>query len=871
MRVKIPNKNEKGNGLLITMILILVMMIIVVGALGIASLQTDITNIEKETSNASTLVESVIEKVVNDLNKEVEIATYDIMKEVEKVTLKEVKNQISSINSSPNTSNVYSPLNRYLKYKMFGSGAAATYKITFASATDPKKVEDTILKQLREKILLKDPASGSFLPRKIEYVVNSDYTFDVNNRGKDGDQTKVTVTISEGEDLDKYEVYAVAQVINSAGDVIESQQSAKAVIEINMPPSVETYFSEKYAWFDENNPAEVLSGAIISYSPIVLNTGTLNVFNGDMKVTGQKMPKNSLTTVDNNRVFEAPKYRDGVTVKRGAILEVHGNLYTISNLASIGGSIAVHGDVVADSVAIYDNFYFENRPDDIMGSGMYNEPWNHRVTGANIFIGKNAYVDNDVFIEKYTDNCTITVGNTIFGIMNGDRTNTNIAKTTLQDGTVVDVVDPNMSSGVFNMGENSIIRARNIFVHGQPYINFHDGKGYHALFESIGEPYEDVYSLDKYREEMFGETNDYLFIEPYRSSIKRDKIMITQDDGKIYAPQYASYVSPLVPDGETQPRKDVFYNDADALKFFYRGLNNLPTEFTGTDYDLVQYKGPTGEVIYSEDGCELYYAAIPDKFIGMKDFYAKKMLSGDAPTTKYNGAQYFGGLRAIMTAKRSPLYGAYNTTTRDFDILEFDQIVHLDTLGTDPHFWTVANPLVLTNGGTLNIEDYYVNGEPYPSIIISRGDLTLTTNSALKNKFKGIIICKGKLTVDQNIDVEGSIVLGGGLEITSTNTLNVTYNKNMIFETNFANRELFRKILDTLHITNFKDSTNPLNVDTYGDMAAALNAYKYNETGANKLPYSYTLPRIKLSNDLHVTVETDTIVVKVKEMKKLKN
>jgi len=97
VKIRIPKGNDRGNGLLITMILVLVMMVIIVGSISIAVLQSDISNIDKEVSNTYTLAKSAVDKTVDNINKEIELATYDIMDEVRKKTLTELKNDLSTV------------------------------------------------------------------------------------------------------------------------------------------------------------------------------------------------------------------------------------------------------------------------------------------------------------------------------------------------------------------------------------------------------------------------------------------------------------------------------------------------------------------------------------------------------------------------------------------------------------------------------------------------------------------------------------------------------------------------------------------------------------------------------------------------------
>lgn len=831
MKVIIPKRNERGNGLLITMILILVMMVIIVGSLSIASLQSDISNIDKEASNTYTLARSAAEKAVDNMNKEIEIATYDIMEQVRIQTLDKVKDDLSTIKSNKDYNLGTFKKFDYVNHKegqapspRAGAFGDSTNQILYSRGED---LRELVLKELQKKILGNEDGN----PKKITYDVNSDYTYDVKNQANPGSVTKVTVTISKGSTDEEYIIDAVSQVVDSTGSVVENLEGVQAKVVIDIASRIDAYLNERYKWFDDNNPAEILSGAIISYSPITIKQGTLNVV-GDMKVTGNPLRKFRLTDEDKRRIedgydltFELPKAYKGVFVT-GGVLDVEGNLYCASNVASAGGIINVDEDVVADTIGIFDRFYPDYAPADPTEVSL--EPWRNLVTG-HITIGKNAYVDNDVMIERYTKDSTITVGGSIFGVMDGDKGET------IQHGGI-DVVDPNRSSGIFNRGQgSSTITAGRIYVHGQPYITFNDGNGYHALFESVGEPYEeDLYRLPEYSGMRFGETEEYLHNEPYASSIKKDKIQVT-NLSSAFAPQY------ITVNGNPPEKIDVaslLLNPADAKNFFYRGMAGYPGAVAS---DI----SPYAELWNDFTG---YYLG-DTVFKGKKDFYAKEM----APfgTEDADGLQYFGGIKAIMTAKRAPLYGQFQDN--EFPVLKFHEATNLDYLKVID--WSVANPVKVINSGTININEFAVDGEAYPTVIVSKGNLTLYTSGI--TTFKGIIVSAGQVTVAQSMDIEGTMVLGSGIDLADSSvTLKVTHNPNIIFEPNYADKELFRYILDALSITNFMNSG--------GSAAAALNA-----TQPENLTYRYTMPRVMLTEDMHLTVETQNIVAKIKEIKKI--
>ena len=61
-------------------------------------------------------------------------------------------------------------------------------------------------------------------------------------------------------------------------------------------------------------------------------------------------------------------------------------------------------------------------------------------------------------------------------------------------------------------------------MHGQAWISFNNGRTFSRLYESIGEPYEEVDYLDKYR--IGDPAGDPIYLRERKDYIKNNKVIL---------------------------------------------------------------------------------------------------------------------------------------------------------------------------------------------------------------------------------------------------------------------------------------------------------------------------------------------------------
>jgi hypothetical protein len=109
---------------------------------------------------------------------------------------------------------------------------------------------------------------------------------------------------------------------------------------------------------------------------------------------------------------------------------------------------------------------------------------------------------------------------------------------------------------------------------------------------------------------------------------------------------------------------------------------------------------------------------------------------------------------------------------------------------------------IVVNGDKVDISAFYKEGEPVHSIIISDGDVTLTTSNHYKNVFKGTIIANGNVYSVKNIEVNGQV-----LAHDVDKMIKIIDNMNAIFNIEMPSK-LKRMIYDAMGITNFINKAN---------------------------------------------------------------
>ncbi|MDF2596724.1 MAG: hypothetical protein K0R69_3065, partial [Clostridia bacterium] len=758
-------KDEKGEAMLITTILLLVLVIIVGTTMNVSGMQWDMAYMQKNTSNTYYLAKSGVEKGVDVINKAIQAQMPTILEEARKTYLTKVTDR-DAVRAIANQSESSFYTDDSLKYQ-----------------------------SVEEKIIIDKGRLSNFIKEEIytflktSFFQNSDSKIAYEVKG-DG-QTEVGLTtlvginfiIKPGVDtevinFENFIIRCEAQVGGESNP--KDTKVVEATLTIDIPNEISNEIHEAYNWL--YNPAEIVDSAITCFSDVVVTGGAQLTVKGDMRISGTTKE----TEVDEaTGKIDAPEMDEfgGVVVSNGGKLKVEapfemgspiisgarssysresnvivsnkksflasgvagstednhtsntGNIYCVSNVATTNGwaldpdnpsntlqdnynmqtSIEVEGDIMANTLSIYDDFYY---------GGKNQSPFNWMRAIANniIDVKGNVFVDNDVRIDEYVKQSTITVEGSIFGI---------------SDGTIGPKLaiskDPNLSSGVFNRGndvegDKAEILADGIFVNGQPFISF--GSGYfHALWESIGEPFKNVSSFSGYQKDDTPTEGDksYLYASsPLFTEIKTNQIQIGTEE-KVYVPD-GTYISA---NGESKEYNDsIFGAKTEALKFFYKGdsdksIKDLTKKETDKKYDSIQNLFSNSNEYYAAG-----YAAHDTKQLYYKN-YIRKDVDDEEDREDKDKTENYKGIRGYMTSKRSVFYGSFylNGNERENEkpklrMLSFDKCI--DSALVTSHSWTYETPIEVFDQEiehTVSIDDYYIEGEdgskPYPTIIIN--------------------------------------------------------------------------------------------------------------------------------------------------------
>lgn len=777
------SNNQKGSALLITTILLLILTVMIGTCFTVSGMQYDLALLNRNTSQTYHLAHSAILKQVDTINKSLDMEMTNIIKTLDAIYIQELVNEGTSI--------------RY--------------------SDDKLSVEDTILRTKLEECIF-DYIMDNFSKKAATvYKVQAD-------RESDAYTTTVSVKISD-QDSENHKLknalrlIATATTKNTSTLAVYDTQKVEAIIGLEIPDTFTNQIHEQYA-FREGEIPDVLRSALLCFSDVVVSeTGKLEVTKGDVRVGGPQKISNYGT--EEKPLYAEANQHGGIIALNGGQIKIADNLYCTNNVLVTNGwhatsydaesSIEVGKDVIAYTLGIVDDYYHDSTNQ---------SPFNtdHQVSQATIDVKRNVMVDNDVMIGRWVNKCQINVGQTIFGINGGSDLN----------------VDPNQSSGVFSQGDETIITADRMFVAGQPYITMEASNKPLKLWESIGEPFDGLASYEGYKadENVEKPTNkDYLTV--FQSLIQGDKIKT--DFTNTYAVASVSGID--LGDSNKQKVgvacKAIFgINQVDAVRFFYKGgssddfrtfMKDPDTTYTNKVQDIMSHIG--------------------DYYQGTESGYQRN-ISNQAPDENYKG------LRGYMTLMRSIFYRGFDTSgslvkatfkdiirteERDRDQEGWD-LPENDTT-SNQESWQYATPICVTNGGTIDVSQFYVKEgtdpyRAYPSIIISNNGadtktLKLIASESEHHTFKGIIISRGSVEIESDINLEGVLIIGGpesmpalesgdrsdifkgthaGLKL-SEHTLTLTYNQNILTDMVVKDYTLYRKILDALYLTNYKDQT----------------------------------------------------------------
>lgn len=921
-------KNEKGEAMLITTILLLVLVIIVGTTMNVSGMQWDMAYMQKNTSNTYYLAKSGVEKGVDVINKAIQAQMPTILEEARKTYLTKAtdREEVRAIANQSESSfytddglkyqtderkiiidkerlsnfieeeiynflkmNFFQNSDSKIAYEVKGDGQAGVGLSTLVGITFIIKSEvDEEVINFENFIIRCEAQVGGRLDPKDTKVVEAALNIDIPNEINNEIHEAYNWLYNPPEILDSaITCFSDVVITNDAeltiqGDIRVKGSTRETRIEVN-----------------EGNAVLVIPEMDEIGGIIASNGGQLEVSSPTRLDTVTARPDTSYYSKKNRIMSSKSSYLASTSVA-SQTEEVNystntGSIYCINNVATTHGwepesetdpssttkssnynndsntrkksLISVEGDLIARTLAIFDDFYVGGYNQTPFGSAA-----DRVVTGNQINIDSNVFVDNDVKIDKYVKDSSITIAGSIFGISNGNL------GPVLKIGSK-EYKDPNSSSGIFNRGTDSLIKANGMFVNGQPYIDFEGGLPY-ALWESIGEPFENVRNYYDIANEVLQGTNIYLDAEELKDIIKRDKIRINTAEYN-YAPPNTK-ISALFgtnTEGETKaPSNAIFDDQSDAQAFFYKGPESgiVPPDIR-TD----------GIAINQEQYAKSSYFTDPEQYyLGTQtvgdnsDMYFKNYYK---PVLTHN----YKGLRGYMTAKRSVFYGVFKEidTVVTPQILDFSDSIGLSNLSPSALPWSYETPIQIVRDGAINIDDYYIYdesgvGRPYPTIIINNSDTALKITGTRGNSFKGVIISEGNVQIEGELTIEGSLIIGGkdhgtetavkardkimlgkdvGLSLSGDTTkVTIIHNPDMLLKMNVADKVLFRSILDALKITQFK---NPPITDKT-NLAAILGPYKSDGI-------EYTQGRVKLSNQSVLDITTENIKVKIKTMKKV--
>ena len=837
-------KGQEGSAILITTILLLALTVIVATCLSISGMQYDLSTLGRNTSNTYYLAKSALEKQVDTMNKALETQMNTILDQV----------------STEYVSKVDSAL---VKNETTISHDTSTHKLSVDVTALSGTIKDKIYIYLKEGYLTKASPTATMGKDPIVYVTQGD-------RVESGNYTEIQITTyttdSSGQDLSaEHKLRIVAKATtktSSAPTTVYDTQSLEAIIAINLPANLENQIHEKYEFYQNETP-DILKSALLCYSDVVVSdTGKLNVTSGDVRVSGAQ----DIASYNSGKNYPEANQNGGVIALNGGVIDITNNLYCTNNVLVTNGwggtyslpstkktLIKVGGDIIAYTVGIVDDYY-----DKSVNQSPFND--SKQVKNAEITVGRNVMVDNDVMIDRWVKDCSINVKKSIFGINGGADISTQVDNNP----------DPNQSSGVFAQGEGNQIIAERMYVAGQPYITINSNDKPLKLWESIGEPFNGLAFYEGYatNEEKNANKNYFDSLGGLISGnkIKTDflntyavaKVSGTNTNGS-YSGGTGALIGAIC--------NAVFGNNqSNAVKFFYQGgssknFNEFMADGTNTTY------GPyTTEVQNMIDNLSSYWGEAGA--VGFR----KKL--GTAPSSNYQG------LRGYMTLMRSVFYQSFDTNgpikATFADNIKTGSLPSSTTEGNIAS-WSYETPICVTNGGEIDISKFYVsedgtnNYQPYPTIIVSNGGTateTLKLKASTKNKFKGIIISKGQVEIAGNMDIDGVVIIGGpesradsitgdrkeifegkyaGLKISAA-TVNISHNPSIITEVTAKDHAQYRSILDALYLTDYSKS-------------------KLSEIMSKQS--SYTQAALKYSNKSILEVNTEGISVDINSLKSM--
>lgn len=809
--------SEKGNALILVVLLVLCMMLIAGGVMAVSFSHVEISQAYKKTSNLYYAAQSGAEKMVDHINK--------LLLEKMPELMEQASNEAKEIVAPPN------------------SGLGGNYSKLEYKTDDENPAPyggELILDNLYEDILQEKAINiivGGVSPIYDTTVLKT-FNYTVNNE-KNHSFVKVELKAK----MNAGEIKGF--IVESTATLKKDPSSTEELSKINLNGDIiisdlighKELFLEEYRWKNDDLIPTIFRSPILSFGDVVVTEGDSDstvTINGDVRAKGYIPPPPA-----SGEAFPELENYGGIYVSHGGKLKVNGNITTLANVHTINyhetpteacpeTKIEITGDVAAASVSIEDDdpYYGNSRP-----TGA-------KVKNQKITIDGDVYLDNDIAIDYHVEGTPsigevetlIDIGGSVYGIMNQDLSGS----------------DPNKSSGIYARGKKTRIEiGQHAFVHGNAFISFDGGRNFHHLFESIGEPYEEVRFLDAYNDISY--TGDESYIDLKKEFIPKNKIELDLTNHFFYATRHISANEKLYKnlgseikdvDGGTTISHNSFVGQ-EALKALFNkgGISDLDDllDISSTINGTKKWSNPIDKGSNSPTIAQIisnaynYLVETSDETI--KPF-KRKYFSGTE--TVYENMSYNKGIQGYMFLLRDIFYKEIDPSNAEPIEMDFDNDIIKSSITIPNNTDTNNTPIFIYNtalGENINIdiEDFYRDTELINTIIIDTGEGTITlgstdgsktefkglvvSNSQVKfdnslghsvSKFTGIIIAKGKNYGNTNMSI-ADLVSGeyAGVLFNVKDPITIEYDSNILFDLKCKDRSIKRAVFDYLGLTNY--------------------------------------------------------------------
>ena len=827
LQIRYTYKNQRGSTLLMTTILLAALTIIISASLTLVSMRYDLAILKRNTSNTYYLAQSGLEKQVDAMNKAIETQIDSVLNRINTEYISGVDSELIK-----NGTNIQYDNKRQI--------------LTIDSKTLSEEIQKELYAYLKEAYVTQK--------KPITYVIQGD-------RVEKEDYTEIQVSTytvdGGGMDLSSsYQFRLVATARTKSASISNSfydLQSLEAIATLQVPIDIKNQIHEKYEFYNNEIP-EILKSPLLCFSDVLVrNRGMLHVLSGDVRVSGAQ----NIEGYNSGKSYPEANQNGGVIALNGGKIKIVENLYSTNNVLATNGweegyerpyseetLIDVGGDLIAYTLGIVDDYY---------EASTHQSPFDPmtQVQNARIRVGRNVMTDNDVMIGKWTKDCEIQVGKSLFAV-SGEAESKEMVKEHL---------NPNYSSSVFSKGKGSCIKAERMYVAGQSYISLSKDQKPLKVWESIGEPFSGFTSFEDY-------ATDYL--ELFKELI--DGTKIETDFTNTYAVGRVSgintnrnYIGGIGPQIGAQCQAVFGENKSEAMKFFYQGGSQKRfSQFMETSNDTT-YESYIDQVQHMIDHLSVYW--------GERGVLGYRKYLGEAPHLNYQG------LRGYMTLMRAIFYQGFDETkliqARFSDVIK-TQYLPYSQIESNETCWGYETPICVTNGGKIDISKFYINEEgrryePYPTIIISNGKdttqtLQLVASDSNHKKFKGVVISSGAVEIASDMEIEGVMIIGGpesrphskwgdrkeifqgkhaGLLISQAE-VTLSYNPYIMTEIRMKDHSQYRSLLDALYLTDYSKT----------ELQDIMNKQS-----------SYTQPALRYSGQSILEVQKEGISVKMSGLK----